>query len=401
MGGLVATPATPTQLRKSFWEKTQVPIELYPVLLDDPRIVTALNEATLKEALKAVKYPGFSRDIVSFGLVESATVDNGTVKVGIAVTTASPTVPKQIRDEAEACLKALEGVGEVEVSVKVSAPSGQQGSGGQARQQDAGPVPMQKVRYKIAVASGKGGVGKSTFAANLACAIDRILRGGGHQRAVGVMDCDIYGPSIPLMLGIHDQPVVEDNLIQPLENFDIRVMSMGLLIDEETPVVWRGPMINKTIQQFAGNVNWGELEVLVVDLPPGTGDPQLSLVQTIPLDGAIVVTTPQDAAVNVARRGALMFEKVNVPLLGVAENMSYLENADGSRSQIFGQGGGQATAKALETELIGQVPLDERIRIGSDGGTPVVISHPDSPAARVFEQMATALLEKLARAKPR
>ncbi|MGF1483809.1 MAG: P-loop NTPase [Opitutales bacterium] len=358
-----------------------------------------VTEASVEAALKQVKYPGFSRDIVSFGLLENARVDGGNVSVSLSLTTADPRIPRQIQQAAEAALQALDGVEAVDVSVKVSAAKAPPG-GGQNQGQGGGETsgdPLAQVRFKIAVASGKGGVGKSTFATNLACALDKVLAAENRRQSVGVMDCDIYGPSVPLMLGLNDQPTVENNRIQPLQNFDIRVMSMGLLIDEETPVVWRGPMIMKTIQQFASNVNWGPLEVLVVDLPPGTGDAQLSLVQTIPLDGAVIVTTPQAAAVNVARRGAMMFGKVNVPLLGVAENMSYLEEADGSRRALFGSGGGQRTAEALETDFLGQVPLDERIRIGSDNGLPIVLSHPESTAARAFVRMAEGLLKRLRR----
>ena len=209
------------------------------------------------------------------------------------------------------------------------------------------------------------------------------------------MDCDIYGPSIPLMLGAVGQPHIQNNQILPLENFGVRTMSMGLLVDEDTPVVWRGPMIMKTIQQFAQNVNWGELEILVIDLPPGTGDAQLSLVQTIPLDGAIIVTTPQPAASNVARRGARMFDKVNVPHLGVVENMSYLENADGSRQHLFGEGGGASTAESLETTLLGEIPIDPSIRIGCDKGIPIVISDPESPAAKEFFKIARQIIQAL------
>ena len=209
------------------------------------------------------------------------------------------------------------------------------------------------------------------------------------------MDTDIYGPSVPLMLGAAGRPEIANDMIVPIENFGVRIMSMGFLIDDDTPVVWRGPMIMKTIQQFAQNVDWGELEILLVDMPPGTGDAQLSLVQTISLEGAVIVTTPQPAAFNVARRGARMFDKVNVPILGVVENMSYLESPNGDRQTLFGEGGGAEIAKSLETELFGQIPLDPAIREGSDRGIPIVISDPDSPAAQEFTRIARQILQKL------
>ena len=256
----------------------------------------------MREALGKVAYPGFTRDVVSFGLVKGIEVKGGRVAVSFALTSSDPEVAPRLKADAERALGSLEGVEEVEITVAVKAKPA---SGGDAAEPEgAGGNAMQKVRVAIAVASGKGGVGKSTFTVNLACAMDRILRQEGRPNRVGIMDCDIYGPSIPLMLGVNQRPEVEDGLIVPLENFGVRVMSMGFLVEEDIPVIWRGPMVMKTIQQFAGNVNWGELEVLFVDLPPGTGDAQLSLVQTVPLDGAVIVTTPQLAAVNVARRGS-------------------------------------------------------------------------------------------------
>ena len=266
--------------------------------------------------------------------------------------------------------------------------------GNQANNLAQSNTSLQPVRFAIAVASGKGGVGKSTVTVNLACALQNLLDSSG-KAGVGIMDCDIYGPSIPLMLGTAGQPEIENDLILPLENFGVRTMSMGFLVDEDTPVVWRGPMIMKTIQQFAQNVNWGKLEILVVDLPPGTGDAQLSLVQTIPLDGAVIVTTPQPAASNVARRGARMFDKVNVPHLGVIENMSYLEAPDGTRQHLFGEGGGAATAASLEAPLLGEIPIDPSIRIGCDNGIPIVISDPESKAAREFFKIAQHILDQL------
>ena len=357
------------------------------------------DSQTLTEALKSVKYPGFSRDIVSFGLVRDVRLENGEALVHIEITTADEDVPEQIAANVKATLGDKEGVEDVKVRMEISKPKGAgpastQGTAGAAAGSASNPA-MQKVRFAIAVASGKGGVGKSTVAVNLACAIQRELEKRGGRSGVGIMDCDIYGPSVPLMLGAAGRPEIENEMILPVENFGVRTMSMGFLIDEDTPVVWRGPMIMKTIQQFAQNVNWGELEILVVDLPPGTGDAQLSLVQTIPLDGAIIVTTPQPAAANVARRGARMFDKVNVPLVGVVENMSYLLAPDGNRQNLFGEGGGKATADHLETPLLGQIPIDPDIRVGCDGGIPIVVSAPESEATAVFHQIAGSLIERL------
>lgn len=357
-----------------------------------------MDTENLRNALKQVNYPGYSRDILSFGLVKSIEADaqSGSVTVNIALTTADPNVPKQIEADVERVLKAQSGVKNVKVLIALSQPRAVPGAGG-AKGNVTGPAqsPISGVKHIIAVASGKGGVGKSTFATNLACAFDILLNEQGKKRAVGLMDCDIYGPSIPLMMGIAQEPEIDGEFLIPVENFGIRVMSMGLLVGEDTPVVWRGPMVMKTIQQFAANVRWGNLEVLVVDLPPGTGDAQLSLVQTLPLKGAVIVTTPQAAAFNVARRGAMMFGKVNVPLFGVAENMSYMLTQDGSKQFIFGQGGGEKVAESLQTELLGQVPLDPQIGLGSDHGIPVVVSAPDSVAGETFLSIAGKLLAKL------
>jgi ATP-binding protein involved in chromosome partitioning len=213
------------------------------------------------------------------------------------------------------------------------------------------------------------------------------------------MDCDIYGPSVPLMMGLNGRPEVEgegaEAMLVPMERHGVKVMSMGFLVDDNTPVVWRGPMIMKTVQQFVQNVQWGELDILLIDLPPGTGDAQLSLVQTIPLDGAIIVTTPQPAATNVARKGGLMFQKVNVPLIGVAENMSYFVDPAGQKHELFGSGGGIVTAEKLGTTLLGQVPLLPEIRAGGDTGRPIVVESPQSLAANVFREIGETLLARL------
>jgi ATP-binding protein involved in chromosome partitioning len=238
----------------------------------------------------------------------------------------------------------------------------------------------------VAVASGKGGVGKSTVSANLACALQH--RGS----RVGLLDCDIYGPSIPLMMGIHERPTInEKEQIVPPANYGVKLMSMGFLLEGDQPVIWRGPMIMKTIQQFVHSVEWGDLDVLLVDLPPGTGDAQLSLCQTVPLDGGVIVTTPQEASLGVVRKGIAMFQKVNVPILGIIENMSYFTTPGGERVEIFGYAGGQAEARRQNLAFLGEIPIFTAIREGGDKGVPIVVSDPQGPAAKAFLNIADTL----------
>jgi ATP-binding protein involved in chromosome partitioning len=355
-----------------------------------------MTSEEIKEHLKRVKYPGFSRDIVSFGLVRSAEFADGTVRLSLAVTTNDPKVPMQLKRDADACLRAVPGVRNTIIDVAVQ-PVRTPAPG--SANLPGGGLPK-AIRHAVAVGSGKGGVGKSTFSVNLACAMAQVLAARGRPGKVGLLDCDIYGPSVPLMMGVQGRPEIEEDgpnsQILPMESHGVKVMSMGFLVDENTPVVWRGPMVMKTVQQFVQNVKWGDLDILLIDLPPGTGDAQLSLVQTIPLDGAVVVTTPQPAASNVARRGGLMFQKVNVPLLGVAENMSYFVDSAGKRQALFGEGGGAVTASKLGTAMLGQIPLVPEIREGGDKGVPIVVGAPRHPAAVVFREMAESILAGLA-----
>ena len=335
------------------------------------------------ESLKAVKYPGYSRDIVSFGLVKQVAVEDGTVRVELELTGGTPEVATQIKTGCEAALNAVAGVKQVSVEVHQPQPASP-AAGGPSPWANQNRVPG--VRRILAVASGKGGVGKSTVSANLACALSHL------GEAVGLLDCDIYGPTIPLMMGTRERPTVsnDEKLIPPVAH-GIKLMSMGFLLEDDQPVIWRGPMIVKTIQQFLMQVAWSELDYLIVDLPPGTGDAQLTLCQTTPLDGGVIVTTPQEASLGVVRKGIAMFRKVNIPILGIIENMSYFTAPDGQRIEIFGHGGGKAEAQRQGTPFLGEIPLFPEIRIGGDRGVPVVVSHPDTLYGQAFVTIAQAL----------
>ncbi len=348
-----------------------------------------LTQEAILDALKAVKYPGYSRDIISFGLVKHVAVNNGAVNVRLELTSPNADAARIVKAECENVIRAQPGVTHVFVEVKQpAATAAAPGAAPGGAFQNQNKVPG--IKRIVAVASGTGGVGKSTCSVNLACALNHL------GARVGLLDCDIYGPSIPLMMGIHQRPVVsDDEKLIPPSNHGVKLMSMGFLLTDDQPVIWRGPMIQKTIQQFITQVEWGQLDYLLVDLPPGTGDAQLSLCQTVPLDGGVIVTTPQEASLGVVRKGIAMFEKVNVPILGIVENMSYFIAPGGQRVEIFGHGGGRKEAERQEIPFLGEVPLFLEIRAGSDQGIPVAVSHPADPQGQPFIQIAEALRQKL------
>src|SRR5580765_7519008 len=349
-----------------------------------------LTEEKVLEVLRTVKFPGLSRDIVSFGFVKDLAVGGGNVSFRLDITTDSPRAAEEIKRDATEKLRSLPGVNAVTIRMDTQQPGPlpQRGPAGVPPPQ---PGILQEVRFKVAVASGKGGVGKSTVAANLALSLAKT-----GQR-VGLMDSDIYGPSQQMMMGIDEKPYVDQsNQIVPIERFGVKVMSLGFLMDVDQPVIWRGPMVMKAVEQFLGDVEWGKLDFLVVDLPPGTGDAQLTLTQKIHLSGAVIVTTPQDVSLIDARKGLAMFQKVNVPVLGIVENMSYfLCPKCGHREEIFKHGGGRRTAAQLHVPFLGEIPLDPKVAIGGDSGRPIVSADPDSGVTEAYLHIAEEIARSL------
>lgn len=344
-----------------------------------PSLPTKENVSAL---LSKVSYPGFSRDIISFGVVREIRIAEE-VTVQLVIATNDTGVASELRDRVVKALAAEAGMPPVKVLVDVQAPVQ---SGGQ------GPVPIPGVRHVIAVASGKGGVGKSTVSVNLAAAL------AAEGLRVGLCDCDLYGPSIALMCGAKERPYAdEEGRIEPVIRHGLRMMSMGLLLEDDSPAVLRGPMVTRYTQQFLRNVLWGDLDVLLLDLPPGTGDIQLTIVQTVPLAGAVIVTTPQEVALIDARKAVSMFGKTNVPILGIIENMSGFIDPEGRRHEIFGSGGGEREAARLEVAFLGSLPLDPALRIAGDAGTPLIVSSPDSPVSRTITEMAGTLASTIRR----
>ncbi len=337
------------------------------------------------KVLKGVNYPGFNRDIVSFGLVKDILVEGSKVTLSIVLPKPDQKLQSAIEEEVRKAVFGIHGV--EDLSLKIGSRPQKQITADAGSEKSKLP----DIKYYIAVASGKGGVGKSTIATNLSLAISK------KRQKVGLMDADIWGPSAPLMMGISEKPrATADDKIVPIDKFGLKVMSIGFLVNEEDAVIWRGPMVHGAIKQFIEDVEWSGTDYLVIDLPPGTGDAQLSLAQTAPISGGVIVTTPQDVALVDVRRGILMFNKLNIPILGIVENMSYLDMPDvDGKIDIFGRGGGRRMAERFEVPFLGEIPIDPRIRIGGDNGTPIVESDPQSAAGKAFFEIADRILESI------
>ncbi|MBI3752772.1 MAG: iron-sulfur cluster carrier protein ApbC [Deltaproteobacteria bacterium] len=341
-----------------------------------------ITQASVLEALSKVMDPELGKDLVTLNMIKDIRIEGAKVTFRLVLTTPACPLRKELTDNSRNAVASIPGVKEVVVETTAEVPHAK-------KLPEKEPIP--KVKNTIAVASGKGGVGKSTVAVNLALAL------GKSGAKVGLLDTDIYGPSIPMMMGIHKQlQSTPDEKILPISNYGIKLMSVGFMLDEETPLIWRGPMVVQIVKQFLTDVAWGDLDYLVIDLPPGTGDAQLTLVQTIPLTGAVVVTTPQDVALIDARRAIKMFHEVKVPILGIIENMSYFQCPHcGEKTEIFSQGGGEKTSQRYNVPLLGKIPIDPHIREGGDSGKPIVIAEPSSPQTEVFIKISETVAAKI------
>lgn len=352
-----------------------------------PGAATVTQEAVLG-SLRTLEDPEAQQDVVSLGLIKDLAIQGGRVSFTIEFTTQPPHVKVELHSRARKLVSQLPGVSEVQVKMGTGARAavGPQ----HAPAKPPGDAFIPEVKTTVAVSSGKGGVGKSTVAVNLALALS------GSGAAVGLVDADVYGPDIPLMMGARARPVMFENKIIPVERHGVKLISIGFFVQEGEPIVWRGPMLHSTIQQFLRDVNWGALDYLVFDMPPGTGDAQLSLSQVIPLSGAVLVTTPQDVALLDVRKAIAMFRKMNVPLLGIVENMSgFVCPHCGTNTPIFGEGGGRKLGEETGVPLLGLIPLDPETRKGGDEGLPIVIRKPDSPQAEAFRKLAETVTARL------
>jgi ATP-binding protein involved in chromosome partitioning len=354
-----------------------------------------LTKETVLAALRGVMDPNVGKDIVTLGLIEGLTIEEGHVSFTLQFTGDQPPLARaELHSRARKAVQALPGVSDVKAAMG-SRPAGGHAAGhGPGR--NAAPTAEElipEVKHTIAVSSGKGGVGKSTVAVNLALA----LHGDGAE--VGIVDVDVYGPNVPLMIGARGRPAMVANRIVPVQAYGVKVMSIGFFVKEGDPVIWRGPMIHSAVQQFLKDVEWGPLDYLIFDMPPGTGDAQLSLSQTLPLSGAIMVTTPQEVSLLDVRKGLQMFRKMNVPVLGIVENMAGFACPHcGHTTAIFGEGGGQKLAHEFDVPVLGSIPIDPETRVGGDTGEPIVVARPASPQADAFRRVAAGVRERLVEA---
>src|SRR5258706_2070303 len=333
--------------------------------------MTTLTKESVLAALGKVEEPDLGKDLVTLNMVHNLEIAGDKVSFTVMLTTPACPFRAKIEKDAKAAVLAIEGAKTVEIKMDSDVPN-------DGRMRGLVKTP---IRNAIAVGSGKGGVGKSTVAVNIAVS---LAQAGAR---VGLMDADIYGPNIPTMLGVEKLPPPNGQRLIPAEVYGLKMISMGLLVKPGQPLIWRGPMLNSAIRQFLGDVEWGELDYLIVDLPPGTGDASLSLAQALPLSGAVIVTLPQLVSLEDAGRGLNMFKTLEVPILGIVENMSYLDLPDGTRMDLFGSGGGEKLAASTETTFLGKVPIDQNIRIGGDTGKPIVASHPDSAVAKALKEI--------------
>jgi ATP-binding protein involved in chromosome partitioning len=340
--------------------------------------MTPTKEAVLK-ALGTVQEPDLGQDLVTLNMIRNLEITGDKVSFSVMLTTPACPLKGKIEADCRNALKTVEGVKSVDIKMDSDVPN-------DGRMRGLVNTP---IRNAIAIGSGKGGVGKSTVSVNVAVA---LAKAGAR---VGLMDADIYGPNTPTMLGVEKLPPPNGPRIIPAEAYGVKMVSMGLLVKPGQPLIWRGPMLNSAIRQFLGDVEWGELDYLIVDLPPGTGDAALSLAQALPLSGAVIVTLPQLVSLEDAGRGLNMFKTLEVPILGVVENMSYLEMPDGSKMDLFGAGGGEKLAQSTETAFLGQIPIDQNVRIGGDTGKPIVDAYPDSPVAKALTEIAMKIAQKV------